>query len=116
MDLKKPDQIQRRSQYGNLEIDLEQSSGDQFMMQSQKLPDMKQYYGLNQLDEDNSKAQASREDKDQSKFANENTMAKSNLRQKNITFNFGSMSDYSNSEEEQENPAANQQANQQQYG
>ena len=47
IDVKKPDQIQRRSQYGNLEIDLEQSSGDQFMMQSQKLPDMKQYYGLN---------------------------------------------------------------------
>ena len=42
-------------------------------------------------------------------------MAKSNLRQKNITFNFGSMSDYSNSEEEQDNPAPNQATNQQQY-
>ena len=49
-------------------------------MQSQKLPDMKQYYGLGANDEDNAPAQASREDKDQSKFANENTMAKSNLR------------------------------------
>lgn len=35
-----------------------------------------------------------------SKFANENTMAKSNLRDKQKTFNFGLFGDDQNSEEE----------------
>ena len=41
------DQIQKRNQFGNLEIDLDQSN-EQFMMQSQKLPGLKEY-GFNEL-------------------------------------------------------------------
>lgn len=41
------DQVHKRNQFGNLEINLDQSN-EQFMMQSQKLPGLKEY-GFNEL-------------------------------------------------------------------
>lgn len=72
------------------------------MMQSQKLPGLKEY-GFNELQPD--MAQDKQEVTEQvnqisSKFRNENTMAKSNLRQKDKTFNFGLAADFSDSEQE----------------
>lgn len=93
------DQNQRRNQFGNLEIDLDQSN-EQFMMQSQKLPGLKEY-GFNELQPDMAQdKQIANEQVNQisSKFRNENTMAKSNLRQKDKTFNFGLAADFSDSE------------------
>jgi hypothetical protein len=74
------------------------------MMQSQKLPGLKEY-GFNELQPDIGTDRIEmKEDvnKISSKFRNENTMAKSNLRQKDKTFNFGLAADFSDSDQEDE--------------
>ena len=71
------------------------------MMQSQKLPGLKEYdFNTIQPQRDPLKED---ENKISSKFRNENTMAKSNLRQKDKTFNFGLAADFSDSEQEEKN-------------
>jgi hypothetical protein len=59
-----------KSHFGNLEIDLDKNTNDKFIGQPQKHSEINEESNVHDI----------REDKDQSKFANENTMAKSNLR------------------------------------
>ena len=80
---------------GNLEINLNDGN-DQFMMKSQKLPGLKEY-DFNTIQPSREPLGEDDDNKIEQKFRNENTMAKSNLRQKDKTFNFGLAAGFSDS-------------------
>ena len=81
---------------GNLEINLTEGN-DQFMMQSLKLPGLKEY-DFNTIQPSNDQLKQEEDNKISQKFINENTISKSNLRQKDKTFNFGLAAGFSDSE------------------